>query len=884
MNFQSTGLPRGRKPREQCPLRLHTLEHLSGCIHNLQQLDLSCPLNNLDEFEKEWQLREFCTPLVHAVKSGSNHLERIDSQFSKLLPGAYKTYPSDPQGAATSHPVEENVLVKVNHILSRMPRVPQILFNLPINNIRMRNKRGSVLDSIMTGQWKNTYIVPEARSLFRVNTPEHPLNIMDYLTDLEEHGWDNLFVTSYIDTNSLVLLMKVSSLGTTPDEAFAESFFQYLNLISELIDVYDTLLDIAHYDYQEALSDPAPSVQALKNALFPEASSEHEMSLYVLNSFLWSAWQRSLMLYFFYVVGVQVWHGSTPKWNSMLAVRSVERLGELRPSTYRGSDVPYLCNCAFELLRTSRSSLALDFRGLIDRFDSQFPDAKGRCIKNSEASCNGDVLDSCQRFVGAQTKAQSCHAAHCDGNCPRIQWDETSYRQCPNPRAVIADFCPTSSQLQYCVASSETMAISHVWSHGQGGRPEDGINLCLHKRYCGLASALGCKSYWIDSTCIPDDEELRNEAIMSINGIFLNSKVTLISDSDLQSVSIEHASITQLETLLSVLLVCDWGVRGWTMLEAIRGNATVRILCEDDTTIALKDLLQRVHQDGAVDISVLLGCVQHLLPSIDAGSNKDPEEIGHLLSRRHASREGDDMVIWSLLSRGKAHKMAQKFWEMCDLVKSGYLVSGAPRIEDVPGFSWAPKTPYIRPQQRSVALEDGFHQNYSVYYPSYDGRGSLDIQRTENGLLGKWLCFDVNLDFVEESLAYCRESKTSNLWLGEIRDTFVHHDQRGKKAASDIDLFPRPDVANACVTLKRLAGTPGANIKLLRPLAADGLKVYDGGNRRGEDFTLLVVVCVHVGIDTSKASEREREWKWQGLFEWEDVSVKNWKVEELLIV
>ena len=39
------------------------------------------------------------------------------------------------------------------------------------------------------------------------------------------------------------------------------------------------------------------------------------------------------------------------------------------------------------------------------------------------------------------------------------------------------------------------MALSHVWSHGQGGRPEDGINLCLQERYCRLAGHFNCDSY-----------------------------------------------------------------------------------------------------------------------------------------------------------------------------------------------------------------------------------------------------------------------------------------------------------------------------------------------------------------------------------------------------
>lgn len=869
-------------PGKKGPRCIHTIESISICIHDWQHLDISCPLNSLNDFEKEWQLREFFTPLIYAAKSETQHLEQLDFHFSKLLPATYKDYPSCLQKPISNH-VDEELCSKAQYLLSRIPRVPQRLFSLPLNNSRFSTKRGTILDSIKAGTWKNVYVVPEARSLFRVDTPDNPMTTLDYIMDVRDLGWENMFVTSFIDTNSLVLLLKIASLGHAPDKAFTQSFLQYVNLIAELVDTYETLMNLAHFDLQEALRDPAPSVQALKAALFPEASSEHEMSLYILKSFLWSAWQRSIMLYFSYIIGVQLWHGSSPEWSSMLAVRGVQRLLELDVDLYRGDEVPYLCNAAFELLRTSRSSLALDFRGLIDRFDSQFPSAKGRCIKDSDLSCKGGVLDSCQRFTRAEAKAQSFHASECNANCPRIQWDEASYRRSANPRAVIADLNSRSKSLLYCKASSNTMAISHVWSHGQGGRPEDGINLCLHKKYCGLAKALGCESYWIDSTCIPDDEQLRTEAIKSINSIFCDSKVTLISDQDIQSVSIDNSSIEEFEALLSVLLVCDWGVRAWTMLEAIKGNSSVQLLCKDDNTIVLEDVLQRVHQFGAVDIAVLLGCVQHLLPSVDAGSDRETEEIGHLLSQRYASREGDEILIWGLLSTSNVTKSIHDFWCLQRDVKSAFLVSSASRIEAIPGLSWAPATPYIRPEQRSVELGNGLYQKYSVYYPSYDGRGSQSVQRTPKGLFGKWLCLDMNLEFIEDLCESCQAGKTPSLWLDQDRKSLVYSENPNTEVDPELDLHPMPDFANACAKLRMFAVTPGTKVKLLRPLAADEMNAYDGGDRRGENFELLVIVCVCMKRHEDKSLEHQCEWQWKGVYEWQDRSVEGWTVEELLI-
>ena len=195
----------------------------------------------------------------------------------------------------------------------------------------------------------------------------------------------------------------------------------------------------------------------------------------------------------------------------MLAIQGSSTLTSLNGKDVRPEGVDYMCNWAFELLRTSRSSLGLDFRRMFLRFNESFPERPGRCMPHSAETCRGDGPESCHRFTNAETKAQSVHATSCAGDCGRVKWDESSYRNSPAPRAVLA--VSDTELLQYCQADDRTLAISHVWAHGQGGRPENGVNACLHKRYCNLAARLECRSYWIDSTCIPGQQPLRREAI-----------------------------------------------------------------------------------------------------------------------------------------------------------------------------------------------------------------------------------------------------------------------------------------------------------------------------------------------------------------------------------
>ena len=846
------------------PRQLHSFESILTSLDNLQHLNTDNAFDGFGQDEKQSQLKYFCTDLLHAVRHPTEHLQRLDSHFSKLLPGVLK----QPLGLVSPHHITggDSRADDARQLLARFPKVPQRLFTMPFNNSGLTSKPNTAWDAIKDGRWAEKYVVPEARSMYRLPGQDNPESFFQLVLDMQDHAWYDLYVTSFIDTNNCVFLLKVADLGHQPNLEFARSFERYINMLGELIDVYEFLVDAAKFGFKAPFEDPSPSNQALKAALFP-LETDHEHGLSVLKAFLWSTWQRSIKLYFYYVVGVLLWQGSSSTWISLLAVRGLGRIIELDAQDYRGESTPYLCNWAFELLRTNRTSLALDFRRMIRLFDNHFQGLEGRCVKGSKLACKGDLPNSCQRFTDAETKSQSLHATNCDGSCARIRWSETSYRQCASPRAVKvgADI----EFLKYCKASSNTMAISHVWSHGQGGRPEDGINICLHRRYCHLAKSFGCDSYWIDSTCVPDDQQLRKEAIMTINNVFRDSKVTLISDKDLHSKAVSSRSTEDLETLLSILLVCDWGVRAWTTLEAIRGSKSLHILCAGDQTIPLVHLLQTVHSEGAVDLAVLLGSAQHLLPSTDPGSAKPIEEVGHLLSQRHTSRENDVIRIWGLLSLLKAPDDILHFWNSSQQVNTAFLMSSAPRVEGKPGYGWAPLTPYIRPQRREVPLDANRTHVYSVRYPSYDGRGSYSASITPQGLRSLWLVHDLDPDLLTELYATCVEEMMPAQW---------------DRSAVDEDMvFERPDYANACYTLKTLiSSTPNTKVRIIKPLSSQGEVPYSGNVDRGEDFSMLVAVCACIASDQS--SELRELWRWCGVFEWDDPDHPDWTVRDMMII
>ena len=338
---------------------------------------------------------------------------------------------------------------------------------------------------------------------------------------------------------------------------------------------------------------------------------------------------------------------------------------------------------------------------------------------------------------------------------------------------------------------------------GQGGRPETGFNHCLHLRYSGIARFLGCDSYWIDTTCIPNDHQLRAESITKINEVFANAKVMLMCDKDIMEIDISNMTTAVCETLLVTAIVCDWNVRAWTFLEAFRARRTIHLLCKNNAVIPLSRVIEIVERKGALDIAILLLAMPHFLPprddrelaSFETMSRQEfvagylpVETSGSLLSHRAASREGDDFVIWSLLMSEKTICYdAEAFWKSMQglalqssantgeiyhsaaRINIDYLISTAPRLK-TRGLGWAPASPGLgSPTQL---------QPYSVYEMNNNLRGLGYI--TVDGLVAEWrLCkfygtgsWSMGKSMAARLRKRCPESRCPRN-LAKIRDRYL---------------------------------------------------------------------------------------------------------------
>ncbi|KUI55380.1 hypothetical protein VP1G_02849 [Cytospora mali] len=662
--------------------------------------------------------------LLECSTKPDNHFELLDAKLSTIMkiriPLRDKTRPAPFTTAA--------------NILERLPK-PTTPLSDSLGSVFERNN--SLLDGYLI---KNPSAQPPERS--------NPVP-----------SWGGYKVTTLLDSNTIRLALMIAHLNQMP-QGLGALMEGYANLLSRLMDSIAT-----HVSHGKTL---VPLPQSCDEPHL-EAQDIHH-SRHIVKAFIWTAWQRALLLYAYYVLGVRLRYEVDPNERPDLGSGKNSKdfdmdfrvLGSSLQANggFDGPSCEYMCRSAFELLRTSVVACTQDFRSLFARFEKHFGGREPRCRQQNGVwkQCNGKTLSSCGRFFGLDIPDQSAHDMTCAGACKRVLWDEPSYRGVKGPRAVSCLLSSQDGPLQYCVASDRTLAVSHVWSHGQGGNPEHGFNQCLHTRYSTISRELGCDSYWIDAACIPSDPKLRSAAIKTINPIFRDSMITLIIDRDIMEVDVTEPSVEQLEVLVTILLLSDWNVRAWTMLEVIRGSKAVHLLCRDNRVMSLRDVLLTLYKHGKIDLCALLVGSPQLVPTGVELQPPSIESAGVMLSRRYASRSGDDVIIWSLLvGDDRAHSSPEALWRsrVGQHVKTGFLMSSCDRVKGAAGFGWAPATPQFFGRDSSA-----LPLNASVYWP-YDGDGTFPARimvladRTTVCLRGRWLVHLFSLQDVTFARRQC---------------------------------------------------------------------------------------------------------------------------------
>lgn len=778
------------KPDPHFPERLPPPFHSKGFAHAHES---GHRIRFTSEEEEHTRTQTFCIELFRLVDGSPSHPARLDRKFCELLECEFHpTSNASPFSDELPGEIEGMVIQRTVQLLRRLPEFP---LELP----------GP------THEIPTAYFYPQRDR----DSLHNPVLV-----------WKDLRITSYLSTNVICVAICIVIYP-----------FIAKGKLSELLNDVAALLDVATHFFSAAKTSTA------------------RCKWFITMAFLWVSWQRTIMIYFSFVQAIHLTSGVDDGLISSAALLQSfsPTLGiSLQEMSKRYATVGkshYMCTWAFELLRKNPVCIGMDFRRFHQLYSNHFGHYPARCSSDGKVSCKGDHPHSCQRFVGMVVKDQSAHDPRCTG-CERLFWDETSFRSCSGAKAVSLEY-NVGIDLRYRAASERTLAISHVWSHGQGGRPETGMNRCLHERYESIARSMDCDSYWMDTPCIPTDHVLRREAIRNINQVFAQSKATLVCDRDLMEIEIEgDISVELRELILVTVMTCDWNTRAWTFLEAFRARQSIYLLCKNNRTISLKETVEIVHREGSLDIGALLLTVPHLLPRVRrvdgpgiATADKYPEILkirqqrkpwfqGFLtvensamyLSHRPASRPGDDVVIWSLLLDEKVYENAIDFWRSREdrIIHTSFLVSTTPRL-NIWRLGWAPASPNF------------FHGTSAVSQPRSMGidQQSSEVGRiTAEGLKADWLfCRLGGLSTAMSKLPLGRRAfNVSN--VRSIRKKFLQNHQWGA---------------------------------LLRPLVANGSIDLLPAMNQEDASRILVVVCganefPHGGDAT---------WEWRGVHEWD---------------
>ncbi|GME38312.1 uncharacterized protein K452DRAFT_313875 [Neofusicoccum parvum] len=353
------------------------------------------------------------------------------------------------------------------------------------------------------------------------------------------------------------------------------------------------------------------------------------------------------------------------------------------------------------------------------------------------------------------------------------------------------------------------------------------------------------------------------------------------------TIDVRNPTIALQESIVASLLVCDWNVRAWTLLEAVKGDKNMHLLCKDNRVLRLADILRTIHEEGSVDLINTYLSAHHLIPRAgrrdDGGlkvyNSRDSsfmitlrafslEEAASLLSHRHASRGGDEVVIWSILVEWpEICYKAERFWKYPTSIRTGFLMSHAPRVRGKKGLSWAPSRPdlLLQKPKDQPGDEQQFH--------SYPGDGSTLGEVSDAGLLASWMAFQVNhaAGFWTCLLRYLSSllegtmlvlSGTFGKWL---QGTMAYVNQGSLDHITRVSAYWFEMMFMASATKKLYAQyvanltTEARHIAFIRPMRDMTGEVlpylYSGDAER----VLLAVI----------SSDTGESWVWQGVVEWD---------------
>jgi hypothetical protein len=245
--------------------------------------------------------------------------------------------------------------------------------------------------------------------------------------------------------------------------------------------------------------------------------------------------------------------------------------------------------------------------------------------------------------------------------------------------------------------------FSHVWSDGLGSYAENGLPGCQVRRLRTMVACLNSSQgsgqpslAWIDSMCIPKQEELRSSAIRSMASIYRNAYQTIVIDSSLLNYNPYRRPLQELAIRI---LSSTWMKRLWTLQEGALAKRLYFFLEDGESVFSASWLLKLAESNAHCLITAQLG---RTLLQMCVGSSFKTMSLAatlHMIPFRSCSRLDDETLalapfmgldVTNLL-KARGDERTVLFWKLLRQVPPATPFLPGQKL-GIPGFRWALKS------------------------------------------------------------------------------------------------------------------------------------------------------------------------------------------------
>ncbi|KAJ5963875.1 uncharacterized protein N7479_003751 [Penicillium vulpinum] len=318
--------------------------------------------------------------------------------------------------------------------------------------------------------------------------------------------------------------------------------------------------------------------------------------------------------------------------------------------------------------------------------------------------------------------------------------------------------CQASSPIRINLGDASGMpyvAISHVWADGLGSTAEKGLPSCQVKRLSILVESLmPGGAFWIDSLCVPENRDVRKEAIRLMALTYRNAAIVLVIDSGIRSVSISAPRETKLLRVVS----SGWMQRLWTLQEAVLAKKLVFEF--RDGLVSLEDLVPIGEELFSGVTSYLASEIYRLKKHRE--TQLTLSDVARGLCWRTSSKPGDETLAISGLLNVDALELANlpatermaRFLHRVYHLPAGIIFLSGPKLTQE-GFTWAPRS-FMRAKESSIP------------FAAYDG------VCTPSGLVAQYLTLNFQRATIDRQSVWAvhdvsqqRIYKITDIWLDD---------------------------------------------------------------------------------------------------------------------